>query len=104
MVMVKGYFSYLLRLWQTSAAGGTVWRASLMEILTGEHRSFASVEELLGYLRQRAQAGSLPEEMEGRKASIPGSAADGAVLLEGGRDQVPARVPQDGPETHTARR
>jgi hypothetical protein len=103
MMMVKGYFSYLLRLWQTNAGGGTVWRASLIEILTGEHKSFASVEDLLGYLRQRAQAGSPSEEMEGQKASMPGS-ADGAVLFKGGRDQLPAKVPQDGPETHTARR
>jgi hypothetical protein len=101
--MVKRYFSYLLRLWQASAAEGAVWRASLEGILTGEHRSFASVEDLLGYLRQRAQAGSPPEEMEGRKAGVPGS-GDGAVLFKGGRDQVPAEAPQDGPETHTGRR
>jgi hypothetical protein len=73
--MVKGYFSYLLRLWQVSAGGGTVWRASVEEIPTGERKDFADLDGLVAYLREQTKASSPPEEAEARGKSIPGDGA-----------------------------
>ena len=46
------YLSYLLRLWRDS--GDTaIWRASVQSPHTGERIHFASIEELLAYLRRQ---------------------------------------------------
>ena len=57
------YVSFLLRLWRESSGQGphpgadaTVWRASLQEPLAGERVSFANLEELFAYLRQKTGA------------------------------------------------
>jgi hypothetical protein len=55
------YLSYLLRLWRVEndkAAGAdkAVWRASLEVPHTGERRVFASLDELLEFLRQQTGA------------------------------------------------
>jgi hypothetical protein len=47
---LRGYLSYLLRLWQANADGELVWRASLESPHTGEHLSFADAESLLAFL------------------------------------------------------
>jgi hypothetical protein len=57
--MVKGYFSFLLRLWQASTAGGAVWRASLEEVFTGERRVFDGLDDLVAHLRKRISASCL---------------------------------------------
>jgi hypothetical protein len=48
------YLSYLLRLWRVSNEQEPVWRASLKSSRSGESVSFASLEELFDFLRQRA--------------------------------------------------
>jgi hypothetical protein len=47
------YHSYLLRLWQTSDGKNAVWRASLQSPGSEERLGFASLEELLDFLRTR---------------------------------------------------
>ena len=47
------YLSYLLRLWQTSDGKTSVWRASLQSPGSEERLGFASLEELLDFLRTR---------------------------------------------------
>lgn len=46
------YFSFLLRLWQTSRCGKTEWWASLETPGTRERRGFTSLEALFAFLRQ----------------------------------------------------
>jgi hypothetical protein len=45
------YRSYLLRLWQVREQAGLAWRATLEEVRTGQQRGFASLDELIAYLR-----------------------------------------------------
>ena len=47
------YHAYLLRLWRTLCQGQTQWRASLESPHTGEHQSFASLEQCFAYLREK---------------------------------------------------
>lgn len=57
------YLAYMLRLWQVKGEGKLLWRASLEDVRTGERRGFASLEELLTYLREetgRAEGPALP--------------------------------------------
>ena len=79
--MVKGYFSFLLRFWQASTPGGTVWRASLEDVPTGERRAFGGLDDLVAYLRERIKASS-PEEAPKEEESGPGAGED-AVPPEG---------------------
>jgi hypothetical protein len=53
-VGVKGdiHYSYLLRLWQVHNSGEITWRILLENVLSGEKRGFASLEELQIYLYQ----------------------------------------------------
>jgi hypothetical protein len=51
------YLSYLLRLWQTSDDGEQIWRASLESPGTGERQGFASIEDLIDFLRDRTGSG-----------------------------------------------
>jgi len=51
------YRSYLLRLWREDRDGETAWRASLESPETPERIYFASLDELVSYLRERT-AGS----------------------------------------------
>lgn len=44
------YFSYLLRLWQTSNGEKQVWRASLECPGTGERQGFASLKDFMDFL------------------------------------------------------
>ncbi len=47
------YHAYLLRLWRTQCQGQPQWRASLESPHTGEHQSFASLEQCFAYLSER---------------------------------------------------
>jgi hypothetical protein len=49
------YLSYLLRLWQTSDDGEQIWRASLESPGTEERLGFASIEDLIDFLRDRTR-------------------------------------------------
>ena len=44
------YRSYLLRVWQEKGREGSLWRATMEEVMTGEQRHFASLEALFEYL------------------------------------------------------
>jgi len=57
------YLSYLLRLWREDRDVETAWRASLESAETPERIYFASLDELVSYLRDRTD-GSPGEEME----------------------------------------
>jgi len=46
------YYSYLLRMWQVAADDEPAWRIVLENVQTSEKHGFASLEELLVYLRQ----------------------------------------------------
>jgi hypothetical protein len=46
------YRSYLLRLWQVREETGLAWRATLVDVKTGEQCGFASLEDLTNYLQQ----------------------------------------------------
>ena len=63
-----GYLSYLLRVWQTGSKGDAVWRVSLENPFTGERRGFASLQDMLAFLRvQIDNAGQVDQgEQEGQ--------------------------------------
>ena len=48
----RDYFSYLLRLWRVGKQKA-VWRASLESPHSGERIGFASLDELIAFLRQQ---------------------------------------------------
>jgi hypothetical protein len=52
MVKQKGYLSYLLRLWRENDQDQPCWRASLEGTHDSERQSFASLDDLLAFLRQ----------------------------------------------------
>ena len=64
--MKKGrpkYLSYLLRLWRENDDGEVhhgdeqaVWRASLMNSLTGKRQGFSSLQDLFAFLQQATSA------------------------------------------------
>ena len=49
------YQSYLLRLWQTSDGKKTIWRASLQSPNSEERQGFASLEELMSFIKAQAE-------------------------------------------------
>jgi hypothetical protein len=53
MTKQKGYFSYLLRVWQTSDGEEGVWHVSLEQPGTQERQGFANLEELVQFLQSR---------------------------------------------------
>lgn len=55
-VIPKGqqqYRAYLLRLWQAESSGRAVWRASLEDSHTGERRGFATISDLVAFLKDQ---------------------------------------------------
>ena len=64
------YVSYLLRLWRVSGGaqpfvpGEAVWRASLEHPLTGERVGFATLDDLVEYLRNQVDASASTGEDE----------------------------------------
>lgn len=59
-----GYLSYLLRLWRVDEAQAG-WRASLHDPRTGERLGFASLDDLVVYLRQETDVEPGPQEGNG---------------------------------------
>ena len=51
-----GYSSYLLRLWPVRSAGRVVWRASLESTRTANQHRFATLEQLVIFLRRQTSA------------------------------------------------
>ena len=56
------YYSFLLRLWQTSSHGQVVWRASLESAQTGERYGFADMASLFAFLEEQTNADARPED------------------------------------------
>ncbi len=48
----RRYISYLLRLWQIKSEGELIWRVSLESPRTRQRQGFASLEALVGFLRE----------------------------------------------------
>jgi hypothetical protein len=67
----RGYLSYLLRLWQVDFAqegdrsDSEVWRGSLESPLSGERQGFASLDELVEFLRRQTGAVAEVDEKPG---------------------------------------
>jgi hypothetical protein len=60
------YQSYLLRLWRADGDDEPIWRAALEDTLSGERYGFATVEALVGFLRELAGQ----EGVERKKATV----------------------------------
>jgi hypothetical protein len=58
---LQHYHAYLLRLWREEE--GMPWRATLQNPHTGEQEGFASVEQLIHFIRSKTEA----EESSGNK-------------------------------------
>lgn len=46
------YQSYLLRMWCVQNGGKPAWQASLESVQTGKIRGFATIDELLDFIRE----------------------------------------------------
>ncbi len=51
---LQHYHAYLLRLWREEE--GLPWRATLQNPHTGEQEGFASVEQLITFIRNKTEA------------------------------------------------
>jgi hypothetical protein len=69
------YLSFLLRLWRESGEEA-VWRASLEDSHTGERMGFASLEDLVAFLRQQVEDGQSDLTSEDRSQSSRQTGAD----------------------------
>ena len=61
---VPDYRTYVLRFWRMRGTGAAGWRASLASPDSGERHGFASLDDLLMFLRQETGAGSGAEDPE----------------------------------------
>jgi hypothetical protein len=57
------YQAYMLRLWRTEYKGQWQWRASLESPHTGERQSFAVLDQLFAFLRERCES-QIPQRLE----------------------------------------
>jgi hypothetical protein len=57
------YQTYVLRLWRARCQGRWQWRASLEGPHTGERQTFARLEQLFDFLRERCE-GQVPDAPE----------------------------------------
>ena len=79
------YLSYLLRLWEVSSGSGEgeTWRASVECVQGGARVTFATLDELISYLRQQTQPG--PTHVRDRTA-LGTSSAEASLQDRGGPD------------------
>ncbi|HEX9373868.1 MAG TPA: hypothetical protein VF897_22845 [Roseiflexaceae bacterium] len=59
---LQEYYSFLLRLWQTSSGGSIVWRASLESAQTGERYGFADLASLFAFLKEQTSGDASQDE------------------------------------------
>jgi len=59
----NAYNAYLLRLWRTQSQGKWQWHASLESPHTGERQTFADLEQLFTFLRERCGS-QIPHKSE----------------------------------------
>ena len=55
------YLSYLLRLWPANNGEAHAWRISLESTRTRQRHGFASIDELVAYLRLKMELGAEPD-------------------------------------------
>ncbi len=65
------YHSYLIRLWQESAGKKTAWRFVLINLAQNEQRGFASLEQLVTFLKKQMDEISTSGRMWGKEGDIP---------------------------------
>jgi len=62
----SAYQAYLLRLWRVEHQSRCEWRASLQSAHSSERRAFASLEQLVAFLRKTCQSeGPEPPQSSG---------------------------------------
>ena len=86
MVKPKGYYSYLLRVWQTGEGPGCTWSASLEQPGTGRQVGFATLDHLFAFLNEQTS----PRTGQAGKGKMEQAGADsGDESLEAsqGREQ-----------------
>jgi hypothetical protein len=49
----QDYLAYMVRLWRAEEDGGPVWRASVESPHTGERQTFANIELLIAFLKEK---------------------------------------------------
>ncbi len=54
----QGYLAFMVRLWTAQQNGDVTWRASVENVHTGAHQAFASLDDLLAFLRLAAEIAS----------------------------------------------
>jgi hypothetical protein len=57
---LQHYHAYLLRLWRDE--NGMPWRATLQNPHTGEQEGFASVDQLIAFIRNKTETGEDPPQ------------------------------------------
>jgi len=50
------YFSYMLRVWETTNGERRIWRASLESPGSGERRGFGNLQSLIAFLEDQTEA------------------------------------------------
>jgi hypothetical protein len=68
-----GYYSFLLRMWQTRDGERCTWCASLEQPGTRERWAFATLDEMFDFLRSQAALHSGPAGAPAPKRPPPGS-------------------------------
>jgi hypothetical protein len=64
VVKSNDYLSYLLRLWRAEKDGQN-WHAMLQDVSTGEHVSFATLDDLFDFLRSELGISQASEQSTG---------------------------------------
>ena len=65
------YYSYLLRLWREDRNDESIWRASLESAQTREQHNFATLDELIAFLRGLLVEPAGPNERREYGTMIP---------------------------------
>jgi hypothetical protein len=79
--------AYVLRVWRAGDGDQDVWRASLANPYTEEREAFASLDQLVAYLRARCEGTGPPTQ--GGGCALPGAEARGQWPSDKG-DSAPA--------------
>lgn len=61
---IDTYLSFLLRLWRDERDGAFIWRASLESAQTREQHTFATLDELITFLRERVNISAVSKHEE----------------------------------------
>ena len=86
MVKPKGYYSYLLRVWQTGEGPGCTWSASLEQPGTGRQVGFATLDHLFAFLNEQTSPRT-GEAGAGGKEQVCSDSGDEPSGASQGREQ-----------------